>query len=75
MARRRDWRWWLLVLAAFGAPAAAVEIDGRIEPDEWAGARQVVEEHGLLTLHPLCGGLDPEVAWPYLRRAVAALDA
>ena len=40
-----------------------------------AGARQVVAEHGLLTLHPLCGGLDPEVAWPYLRRAVAALDA
>ena len=21
-----------------------------------------------LMLHPLCGGLDPEVAWPYLRR-------
>ena len=38
-----------------------------------AGARRVVAEHGLLALHPLCGGLEPEVAWPYLRRAVAAL--
>ena len=37
------------------------------------GARRVVADHGLLTLHPLCGGLDPQVAWPYLRRAVAAL--
>lgn len=37
------------------------------------GARQLVAEHGLLALHPLCGGLDPETAWPYLRRAVAAV--
>jgi hypothetical protein len=34
------------------------------------GARQLVREHGILGLHPLCGGLDPEIAWPYLRRAV-----
>jgi alkanesulfonate monooxygenase SsuD/methylene tetrahydromethanopterin reductase-like flavin-dependent oxidoreductase (luciferase family) len=26
--------------------------------------------HGLLPLHPLCGGLPPERAWPYLRRVV-----
>lgn len=37
------------------------------------GARAVVAEHGLLALHPLCGGLDPDVAWPYLRRAVTAI--
>lgn len=37
------------------------------------GARALVAEHGLLALHPLCGGTDPEVAWPYLRRAVDAL--
>jgi len=36
------------------------------------GARAIIAEHGMLGLHPLCGGLDPEVAWPYLRRAVAA---
>ncbi|NLV55310.1 MAG: LLM class flavin-dependent oxidoreductase [Acidimicrobiales bacterium] len=35
-------------------------------------ARAVIAEHGLLTLHPLCGGLDPAVAWPYLERGVAA---
>jgi alkanesulfonate monooxygenase SsuD/methylene tetrahydromethanopterin reductase-like flavin-dependent oxidoreductase (luciferase family) len=34
-----------------------------------------VRSHGPLGLHPLCGGLDPEVAWPYLRRAVAAANA
>ncbi|WP_421120696.1 LLM class flavin-dependent oxidoreductase [Aquihabitans daechungensis] len=37
------------------------------------GAREVVAEHGLLALHPLCGGVPPETAWPYLRRAVAAI--
>ena len=26
----------------------------------------------LLPLHPLCGGVAPEVAWPYLELAVAA---
>lgn len=35
-------------------------------------AVELIRQHGLLGLHPLCGGLDPEVAWPYLRRAVAA---
>jgi alkanesulfonate monooxygenase SsuD/methylene tetrahydromethanopterin reductase-like flavin-dependent oxidoreductase (luciferase family) len=29
-----------------------------------------VQRHGLLALHPLCGGLPPDVAWPYLRRVV-----
>ncbi|OBH47135.1 LLM class flavin-dependent oxidoreductase [Mycobacterium mantenii] len=27
----------------------------------------------LLPLHPLCGGIAPEVAWPYLERAAAAV--
>lgn len=34
---------------------------------------QAVEEirrNGFLSLHPLCGGLPPEIAWPYLRRVV-----
>lgn len=33
-------------------------------------AAALVQRHGGLGLQPLCGGLDPEVAWPYLRRAV-----
>ena len=37
-----------------------------------AAARELLAEHGLLTLHPLCGGLDPDIAWPYLERGVAA---
>jgi len=24
----------------------------------------------MLPLHPLCGGLPPKLAWPYLRRVV-----
>jgi alkanesulfonate monooxygenase SsuD/methylene tetrahydromethanopterin reductase-like flavin-dependent oxidoreductase (luciferase family) len=28
-----------------------------------------------IPVHPLCGGLPPELAWPYLRRAVAAVAA
>ena len=38
-------------------------------------ARSLIAEHGLLALHPLCGGLEPDVAWPYLERAVAAATA
>jgi alkanesulfonate monooxygenase SsuD/methylene tetrahydromethanopterin reductase-like flavin-dependent oxidoreductase (luciferase family) len=30
----------------------------------------LVRRDGALGLQPLCGGLDPEVAWPYLRRVV-----
>ncbi len=37
-------------------------------------AVRLVRAHGPLGLHPLCGGLDPEVAWPYLRRAVEAAN-
>jgi alkanesulfonate monooxygenase SsuD/methylene tetrahydromethanopterin reductase-like flavin-dependent oxidoreductase (luciferase family) len=38
-----------------------------------ADATDLVREHGPLGLHPLCGGLEPEIAWPYLRRAVGAV--
>jgi hypothetical protein len=33
-------------------------------------ARAIVAERGSLSLQPLCGGLDPDVAWTYLRRVV-----
>lgn len=39
-----------------------------------AGAARIIREHGSLGLHPLCGGLEPDVAWPYLRRAVAVAE-
>jgi alkanesulfonate monooxygenase SsuD/methylene tetrahydromethanopterin reductase-like flavin-dependent oxidoreductase (luciferase family) len=38
-------------------------------PDE---ASAYVRGGRLLPLHPLCGGVPPEVAWPYLERASAA---
>ena len=33
-------------------------------------AAAMVREQGLLSLMPLCGGLDPDLAWTYLRRVV-----
>lgn len=41
-----------------------------VTPD---GARELVAEFGVCSLHPLCGGLDPDTAWPYLEKAVDAL--
>ena len=38
-------------------------------PDE---AADYVRGGRLLPLHPLCGGVPPDVAWPYLERAAAA---
>lgn len=35
-----------------------------------AEAVELIRAHGHLQLMPLCGGLDPEVAWRYLRRVV-----
>lgn len=40
-----------------------------------AGAVAIIREHGVLGLHPLCGGLDPEIAWPHLRTAVEAVES
>jgi alkanesulfonate monooxygenase SsuD/methylene tetrahydromethanopterin reductase-like flavin-dependent oxidoreductase (luciferase family) len=36
-------------------------------------ATEYVRGGRLLPLHPLCGGVPPEVAWPYLERAAAAV--
>jgi alkanesulfonate monooxygenase SsuD/methylene tetrahydromethanopterin reductase-like flavin-dependent oxidoreductase (luciferase family) len=33
-------------------------------------AVELIRRDGALGLQPLCGGLDPDVAWPYLRRVV-----
>jgi alkanesulfonate monooxygenase SsuD/methylene tetrahydromethanopterin reductase-like flavin-dependent oxidoreductase (luciferase family) len=33
-------------------------------------AAEEIRRCGFLSLHPLCGGLPPEIAWPYLRRVV-----
>ena len=37
-----------------------------------SAATEFVRAGKPLPLHPLCGGLDPELAWPYLESAVAA---
>jgi hypothetical protein len=29
-----------------------------------------IKQYGALSLHPLCGGCPPDVAWTYLRRVV-----
>jgi alkanesulfonate monooxygenase SsuD/methylene tetrahydromethanopterin reductase-like flavin-dependent oxidoreductase (luciferase family) len=34
-------------------------------------ARGHLEQHGMLALHPLCGGLPPDLAWPYLEQAAS----
>jgi hypothetical protein len=36
-------------------------------------AGDLAKTHGVLGLQPLCGGLDPELAWTYLRRAPDAV--
>jgi alkanesulfonate monooxygenase SsuD/methylene tetrahydromethanopterin reductase-like flavin-dependent oxidoreductase (luciferase family) len=33
-------------------------------------AVELARTHGMLALHPLCGGIPPEVAWPYVERVV-----
>jgi alkanesulfonate monooxygenase SsuD/methylene tetrahydromethanopterin reductase-like flavin-dependent oxidoreductase (luciferase family) len=33
-----------------------------------------IREGGVLPLHPLCGGLPPEIAWPYLEHACIAVS-
>ncbi|KUI32487.1 luciferase [Mycobacterium sp. IS-1742] len=38
-----------------------------------AEAAAIVRGGGLLNLSPLCGGLPPDTAWPYLERAAAAV--
>ena len=34
-------------------------------------ARQLRDQYGILSLQPLCGGISPEIAWPYLRNLAA----
>ncbi|WP_179472838.1 LLM class flavin-dependent oxidoreductase [Mycolicibacterium vinylchloridicum] len=38
-------------------------------------AAERIRNGEILNLTPLCGGLPPEIAWPYLRRAVAACSS
>ena len=35
--------WWICAVAGFVAPAWAVQIDGRIDPEEWKDARHVTD--------------------------------
>jgi hypothetical protein len=55
---------WVAVAIGFtlGAPAWAVEIDGRIDPQEWAGAQHVTEFRKILPLNGEPASL-PTEAW------------
>ena len=55
---------WLmfLTLAAASAPAQAVEIDGQLQPGEWAGARHVTDFRQTQPLNGQPGTLHTE-AW------------
>lgn len=52
----------LAVLSALSAPAWAIEVDGKIDPAEWQGARHVTD---FRTVQPLTGnpGSQPTEAW------------
>jgi alkanesulfonate monooxygenase SsuD/methylene tetrahydromethanopterin reductase-like flavin-dependent oxidoreductase (luciferase family) len=52
--------------------AALREEDGPYRIFTPAEATDYVRGGRLLPLHPLCGGVPPDVAWPYLERATAA---
>lgn len=81
----RSYHTWTAAAGTTDATAsisAAADVDAlRAQPDgshrvvTASGARDLIERHGLLGLHPLCGGLDPEIGWAYLRRAVDAVGA
>ena len=55
-------RWGMIACAAACTPAQAVEIDGRIDPEEWAGAQHVTD---FRKVQPLTGdpGSLPTEAW------------
>ena len=54
--------WWGLVLAGVSVAAQAIEIDGRIDPAEWQGARHVTD---FRKVQPLSGepASQPTEAW------------
>ncbi|MFN8225619.1 MAG: LLM class flavin-dependent oxidoreductase [Mycobacterium sp.] len=53
-------------LQAAGHPYGVLTIDA---------AAERIRSGKALPLHPLCGGMPPELAWPYLERAAAAVSA
>lgn len=56
------WRWLTaVVLLALGASAWAVEIDGRIDPQEWEGARHITEFRKVQPLNGEPASLQTEV--------------
>ncbi len=54
--------WWGLVLAGVSVAAQAIEIDGRVDPAEWQGARHVTD---FRKVQPLSGepASQPTEAW------------
>jgi len=56
-----EWRALWLAASLLAAPAVAVEIDGRIDPQEWAAARHVNEFRKVQPLNGEPGSLPTEV--------------
>ena len=57
-----EWRALWLAACLLAAPAVAVEIDGRIDPEEWAGARHVTDFRKVQPLNGEPASL-PTEAW------------
>ena len=47
-----------------------VKVEAAVEDAILDQAIEAIARDGVLSLHPLCGGLPPELAWPYLHRVV-----
>jgi hypothetical protein len=56
-----DWRALWLAACVLAAPAVAVEIDGRIDPEEWAGARHITDFRKVQPLNGEPASLPTEV--------------
>jgi hypothetical protein len=56
-----DWRALWLATCLLATPAVAVEIDGRIDPEEWAGARHITDFRKVQPLNGEAASLPTEV--------------
>lgn len=76
-ASYQDWNDDVSVAASFSSSTTIDSLRDEAGPHRVVtgeGIRELLGEFGFVSLHPLCGGLDPAVAWPYLERAVATIN-
>lgn len=73
----QEWNDDISGIASFSAARTVTELrqeNGAHRVVSTQGVRDLLAEHGFISLHPLCGGLDPAIGRPYLERAVAAIS-